>query len=410
MNRLGVVLAADSATTVTYWNGSAQEVRYFKGANKIFQLSGDHPVGIMIYDSVDTLRVPWEVVIKEFRRELGPKSFNSITDYADEFISFINHEQKLFPQAARVAEFEDVASRAILKVLLNFQEDMKEGKVNDLREFIDGLLADSALSQDQVKYDLTKLQQLSNVFSDFVKQKFDEWLGVLQLTFSPLSDAEIDLILGISLKEVSKYSPETGLVFAGFGDHSVFPEVVHLRGCKFWFDHFCEFARDCESTSYDVPAVISGYAQTSMIDTLSMGFSDDVLGSVCKVTSQQFDGLVDAVVSHLGGTITEQDKSQLVSDAVKSVVHGLFDDAMAQHSAPLRRVVGVLPIDEMSALAETLINLQSLKEKVTKPSETVGGPVDVAAITRSEGLVWVKRKHYFSPEINSRFFERRGRT
>lgn len=76
---------------------------------------------------------------------------------------------------------------------------------------------------------------------------------------------------------------------------------------------------------------------------------------------------------------------------------------------PLRRVVGVLPLDEMSTLAETLINLQSLKEKVTKPSETVGGPVDVAAITRAEGLVWVKRKHYFNPEINSRYFERRGR-
>lgn len=60
----------------------------------------------------------------------------------------------------------------------------------------------------------------------------------------------------------------------------------------------------------------------------------------------------------------------------------------------------------MAELAETLIALQSLKEKVTRPSETVGGPVDVAVITRSEGLVWVKRKHYFSPDLNPSFFLR----
>jgi len=69
---------------------------------------------------------------------------------------------------------------------------------------------------------------------------------------------------------------------------------------------------------------------------------------------------------------------------------------------PLRRVLAVLPVDEMANLAETLINLQSLKEKVTKNSETVGGPVDVAIITRNEGLIWVKRKHFFDIGLNSR--------
>ena len=37
MNRRAVVLAADSATTVTYWTDKGKEERYFKGANNIFQ-------------------------------------------------------------------------------------------------------------------------------------------------------------------------------------------------------------------------------------------------------------------------------------------------------------------------------------------------------------------------------------
>ncbi len=38
--------------------------------------------------------------------------------------------------------------------------------------------------------------------------------------------------------------------------------------------------------------------------------------------------------------------------------------------------------------------------------ETVGGPIDVAVITKGDGFVWVKRKHYFSPEYNPRVIAR----
>ena len=55
MNRLAVVLAADSATTVTRWSEAGREERYFKGANKIFQLSDHRPIGLMIYDAADIL-------------------------------------------------------------------------------------------------------------------------------------------------------------------------------------------------------------------------------------------------------------------------------------------------------------------------------------------------------------------
>lgn len=38
--------------------------------------------------------------------------------------------------------------------------------------------------------------------------------------------------------------------------------------------------------------------------------------------------------------------------------------------------------------------------------ETVGGPVDVAVISRHEGFVWVKRKYYFNPAVNPRYMAR----
>ena len=38
--------------------------------------------------------------------------------------------------------------------------------------------------------------------------------------------------------------------------------------------------------------------------------------------------------------------------------------------------------------------------------ETVGGPVDVAVISKGDGFIWIRRKHYFDPALNTRYFDR----
>ena len=97
MNRHAAVLAADSATTVTRWVDGQLETRYFKGANKIFQLSHHHPVGVMIFNSADLLQVPWDLAIKGFRDHLGEKTFNQLDGYADEFFSWLDGNSRFFP-------------------------------------------------------------------------------------------------------------------------------------------------------------------------------------------------------------------------------------------------------------------------------------------------------------------------
>jgi hypothetical protein len=57
-------------------------------------------------------------------------------------------------------------------------------------------------------------------------------------------------------------------------------------------------------------------------------------------------------------------------------------------------------------MAEALVSLTSLKRRVTTDAETVGGPTDVALISKGDGFIWIKRKHYFSSELNHDFFTR----
>ena len=66
-------------------------------------------------------------------------------------------------------------------------------------------------------------------------------------------------------------------------------------------------------------------------------------------------------------------------------------------------IVDFLPKDELAAMAESLVNLTSFRRHVSLDSETVGGPIDVAVISKGDGFIWIKRKHYFKPELNQNF-------
>ena len=71
---------------------------------------------------------------------------------------------------------------------------------------------------------------------------------------------------------------------------------------------------------------------------------------------------------------------------------------------PVLDIVGDLPKDELAAMAESLVNLTSFKRRITAEAETVGGPIDVAVISKGDGFVWIKRKHYFQKDLNPAFF------
>jgi hypothetical protein len=90
----------------------------------------------------------------------------------------------------------------------------------------------------------------------------------------------------------------------------------------------------------------------------------------------------------------------LLKASSEEFANGWYSKMLAVHWHPMKNVIASLPIQEMVHLAETLIVLQSLKERITTHSESVGGPVDIAVITKAEGLVWIKRKHYFDADKN----------
>ena len=60
-------------------------------------------------------------------------------------------------------------------------------------------------------------------------------------------------------------------------------------------------------------------------------------------------------------------------------------------------VLRTAPKETLAELANSLVSITSLRQRVSGELETVGGPVDVALIFKGEGFIWIKRKYDFDP-------------
>ena len=76
MNTRGIALATDSAVTI-----GGRKV--YNSANKLFELTKEQPVGVMIYETDTFLNVPWETLIKVFRNNFGEHTFPKLQAYVD---------------------------------------------------------------------------------------------------------------------------------------------------------------------------------------------------------------------------------------------------------------------------------------------------------------------------------------
>lgn len=63
-------------------------------------------------------------------------------------------------------------------------------------------------------------------------------------------------------------------------------------------------------------------------------------------------------------------------------------------------VESAMPFQDAIGLAEFLVDLTIKFSKFLPGAPTVGGPIEVAAISKHEGFKWIQRKHYFESKLN----------
>ena len=268
----------------------------------------------------------------------------------------------------------------------------------------------SAIVPDGVSAaDVTKAVQdfVPELLKDFADVVFPHSSGAVKIAdlFTTGTADFWETVVRVVYQRYRDLAPMTGVVVAGFGAESYFPGYVHYGCYGFINDHLAvrKITKDVNIGGDEVSR-IEAFAQTDMAETFMVGMAPELLGFVTEATNECLAKVTEELEK--AGAVLPLDWAAKLADIEKGHRDKWVQKAMDRHWRPLSQVVGSLPLEDMATLAETLVALTSLKERVTRGTETVGGAIDVAVLTRGDGFVWVKRKHYFDANLNPRYFSR----
>ncbi|MGA2670501.1 MAG: hypothetical protein ABSF21_03670 [Dehalococcoidia bacterium] len=426
LNREGVAMATDSAITSSL--GDIDKIS--SSANKLFSLSDKHPVGIMIYGNSSLMGVPWETIIKVYRSAyLRSTGFATIDEYARHFISFLCYENVKFHSVAEgnyIQDFVEGVLSSIKRVIFkNIEVNDREGReisALDLQRIVNRVIDDAYGFYHNLDTSYITVEQSKSVFRRYrkdIKDHIDVAFSMLAVDSdyrSKLYELLIEAFSKFILDDVS-----SGVVIAGFGENEFLPVVkaLNVEGIVRFHQNNTEleilkYLEDGDkSSSADVDSAVIAYAQEDMACRFVEGVDPEYLEGEDEAVGGLFKDYAHKVVSELD-RYDEREKRRILqklSRYGKRVTREFGKDMKEfrriRFVDPTIEAVGRLSKNELGLMAEALVYVTSLKRKISAESETVAEPIDVAVISKGDGFVWIKRKHYFEPKLNPVYFMKR---
>lgn len=409
LNKEAVALAADSAVTA----GTGDGMKIFTTANKIFMLSPGRPVGVMIYNNAQFIGVPWETIICEIGKKIPVDGFKTLDEYVRLFLSYFEKESYLFPKEGQKRYFMEhiYYCCSMTKDVIVSRVDKELKKRRPLSQRSIQVLVSKVIKDELDDWiSLKKHERSSSIKWDMSKEIVKYYRSSIQEVLNavfqkiPMSKNTRKNIFEIIKYFVSFGTNEwqnTGVVIAGFGEREAFPSLK-----SFTFDGLfngkLKYSKGANTVvGKNIGASILAFAQREMVARFMEGVDPDYREAERKFMSELSENLPNAIVKNLKKYNSLQ--RQTLSKKIKDKCNRIFDDyikgmdkAIAKHfTAPITRVIAILPKTEMAALAEALVSLTSIKRKFSSVSETVAEPIDVAVISKSDGFVWIKKKRYY---------------
>jgi hypothetical protein len=157
--------------------------------------------------------------------------------------------------------------------------------------------------------------------------------------------------------------------------------------------------------------VVKPFAHSEMVDTFLRGVNsvfewrmiEEFVNLVVRLPNAVIDAISD--LSDTQKSLWKDRISPQTAEPIGAFVRELEKHRIERHRGPIIQAIINLPIDELAHVAQSLVNLNSFQKRMSLGPETVGGPVDVAVISKGDGFIWIERKHYFRPELNAHYFK-----
>jgi hypothetical protein len=398
LNTHGVAIAADSAITLRF---GENEQKIYHSANKVFTLSKYNPVGIMIYNNASFMDIEWEILVKEYRKLLGKKTYKTLFEYAKHFIQFVREFKLIDKEQEKkfLMSFSFGFFSYLKKIFLDNMEKELENAKNITNEQIDKVFNSTLNNFKEIqsktpneklyKFDIEYLNSYTSEIKEIIKIVFEQYqIPKIQ------NDRLIYLLANEIQKRIGKITLFTGVVITGFGRDEIFPSIyscnIHgkLGNCLIITNE------SKEQISPRNSARIIPFAQSEMVRSFMEGIDPTFETEI----EDQLTSLFEKISTLVSGS----DKGKL--DRILADYFDHFEKFKKEiYINPIMDIVDSLQKTELAEMAESLVNLTSFKRHISKESETVGGPIDVAVITKGDGFIWIKRKHYFDIKLNNHF-------
>ena len=400
MNKNGIAIAADSAVTI------GNKTKIYNTADKMFMLSKYAPVGILIYNSASIMGIQLEIIIKQYRRKLGEKTFQTLKEYCDDFMSYCIEFANNY--SGEKIELEIINNQIlnkcdeIFRIVLSManKEVGKNSFKNDneLMEFINIKIIEivdrtNVEINDEVMDDLYYNNILSKLDTsniiDFCSESYK--INLKEETKKKIMLKLNDIIRNKKYWDRSNF---TGIAITGFGDNEIFPVCIQIETLGIINNKVLKLNENSFQITHEQNSQIIPLAQTDVMDEFFLGINNEINQIYVKkfkngIASEKDESVKNKIIQL--NTSIEEEKNKLVKDRLMNI----------------HRSLSFLPRDEMIYMAEGMINLTSFKRRLVLDnfSETVGGPIDIAFISKGDGFIWIKRKKYFDKEMNYVFTE-----
>ena len=423
LNKRGAAIAADSA--VTRRNQFNHKVT--KNGNKMVRLSNVVPVSVMLTGNGAFLDTTWDIIIRHYRQHRGEIMHGTVEACVHDFFNYLadNH---LFCDEEIVDVFlcgqvEDVFEKAMNNVHPKVKNRDEEGKLTSPKTY------QKAAIKNLERYRGEWSESgVSEHFKDYTIQQFHEFAGpMIDGFFKNICYQEGEIIKRgqfpkdfldavrepfeqalmtwmTTRRERVRGSAE--LVFTGYGADQKYPSLISTVVFE-GFDNRVNYhisPEDIICISDERPVAMCPFAQTDVINSILKGISPHYFNLVCQKNLDQFHPLFNSSVFELDEDEEHPDMDfsqfQQMLDEVK------VDDLGRNFFSTCNRILkknqqqweeALVDYDllAMAALAQSLIHLTGFHRILHFREEGVGGPVDLAVITKTEGFTWMSRKSWY---------------
>ncbi len=421
-------MAADS--TVTMGLGPGQKT--FASANKIFTLSKYEPIGIMVFGNASFMAVPWETVIKSFRSKIGNRRYSVVMDCCKEFIRFL-------PKYSSSVD-EEMELQCYIEHVYGYFIHMLENIDGEVNTELDKRRTEKEPSKREIS-----LKEINRIAATVIRSHLNRWkkakfgagLSIeaqrkIERSYKAPTQEIINKVFGkFNLqKTVSRelaviassvatkfladatYSAMSGVVIAGFGSDEIFPSYTayEIEGAMGGKLKYREFGSEKIDHKYENAAGVAGFAQSQDVSNFMEGahpqYDRLVDETITKVVEEFPDSLVDFIEKKNGRPMKQiRLRVHKIGRELRGKIQKEFKAFRSeQFTNPIIMTISGLPKDELARVAENLVNLATIRQRYSPGMETVGGPIDVAVISKGDGFVWIERKHYFEAAKNPQFF------